>query len=208
MVHRNALYRLNYQMQSGSLQLFTHSVCVWSVLSVSLWTRRLYPPRLLCQWDFPGTDTGVGRHFLLQGVFLTQGWKLHLLGLLHWQEGSLLIQGSPPPTLCAGALSRVGLFHPIDCSPPGSSAHRIFHWPPVHFPPFSAETNQAALGWWCHLVLWSCKRPLHCFINDLFPSQSLFPWCSFPLPHTLSIWMDRTHASPLLLQLRQAAQGV
>ena len=31
----------------------------------------------------------MGCHFLLQGVFLTQGWNLHLLCLLHWQAGSL-----------------------------------------------------------------------------------------------------------------------
>ena len=29
--------------------------------------------RLLCPWDFPGTSTGVGCHFLLQGVFPTHG---------------------------------------------------------------------------------------------------------------------------------------
>ena len=27
--------------------------------------------RLLCPWDFPGKNTGVGCHFLLQGIFLT-----------------------------------------------------------------------------------------------------------------------------------------
>ena len=27
--------------------------------------------RLLCQWDFPCKNTGVGCHFLLQGIFLT-----------------------------------------------------------------------------------------------------------------------------------------
>ena len=27
----------------------------------------------LCPWDFPGTSTGVDCHFLLQGIFLTQG---------------------------------------------------------------------------------------------------------------------------------------
>ena len=27
----------------------------------------------LLLWDFPGKDTGVGCHFLLQGLFLTQG---------------------------------------------------------------------------------------------------------------------------------------
>ena len=27
---------------------------------------------LLCPWDFPGKTTGMGCHFLLQGIFLTQ----------------------------------------------------------------------------------------------------------------------------------------
>ena len=34
-------------------------------------------------------NTGVGCHALLQGIFLTQGSNLHLLSLLHWQDGSL-----------------------------------------------------------------------------------------------------------------------
>ena len=28
---------------------------------------------LLCPWDFPGNNTGVDCHFLLLGIFLTQG---------------------------------------------------------------------------------------------------------------------------------------
>ena len=35
--------------------------------------RGLWPTRLLCLWDSPGRNTGVGCHFLLQGIFLTQG---------------------------------------------------------------------------------------------------------------------------------------
>ena len=35
--------------------------------------------RLLCPWDFPGENTGVGCHFLLQGIFPTQGLNPHLL---------------------------------------------------------------------------------------------------------------------------------
>ena len=42
--------------------------------------------RLLCPWDFPGKDIGMGCHFLLQGIFLTQGSNLCLL---HWQADSL-----------------------------------------------------------------------------------------------------------------------
>ena len=32
-----------------------------------------------CPWDFPGKNAGMGCHFLLQGIFLTQGLNLHLL---------------------------------------------------------------------------------------------------------------------------------
>ena len=39
--------------------------------------------RLLCPWDSPGKNIGVGCHFLLQGVFLTQKSSLYLLCLLH-----------------------------------------------------------------------------------------------------------------------------
>ena len=50
---------------------------------------RDYPTRLLCPWEFPGKNTGVGCHFLLQGVFPTQGSNPCLLRLLHWQVVSL-----------------------------------------------------------------------------------------------------------------------
>ena len=42
--------------------------CIW--LFATLWT---VATRLLCPWDFPGKNTGMGCHFLLQGIFLTQG---------------------------------------------------------------------------------------------------------------------------------------
>ena len=34
--------------------------------------------RFLCPRDFPGKNTGVGCHFLLQGIFMTQGSNLGL----------------------------------------------------------------------------------------------------------------------------------
>ena len=37
------------------------------------------PRRLPCPWDFPSKNTGVGCHFLLQGIFPTQGSNLNLL---------------------------------------------------------------------------------------------------------------------------------
>ena len=43
---------------------------------------------LVHPWDFPGKNTVVGCHFLLQKIFLTQGLNLHLLHcrwiLYHW----------------------------------------------------------------------------------------------------------------------------
>ena len=39
--------------------------------------------RLLCPWDSPGKNTGVGCHFFLQVIFLTQGSNP---GLLHCRQ--------------------------------------------------------------------------------------------------------------------------
>ena len=50
-----------------------------SVMSNSLPPHGLYPAKLLCPWNFPGKNAGVGCHSLLQGIFLTQGLNLALL---------------------------------------------------------------------------------------------------------------------------------
>ena len=64
-----------------------------SVVSDSLAT-----PWLLCPWDFPGKNTGVGCYFFLQGIVLIQGSSPHFL---HWQADSLPLshQGSPSETI-------------------------------------------------------------------------------------------------------------
>ena len=59
------------------------------MLSRSVTSDCLQPARLLCLWDSPGKNTGVGCHFLLQGIFLIQGLNPCLLCLLHWQVDSL-----------------------------------------------------------------------------------------------------------------------
>ena len=76
-------------------------VCAQSLSPIWLFAA---PSRLLCPWDFPSTSTGVGYHFLLQGIFLTQGLNPCLLHLLHLQAdclplshlGSPLLEISPP----------------------------------------------------------------------------------------------------------------
>ena len=54
-----------------------------SVMSNSLWSQGLEPTRLLHPWDFPGKNTGMGCHILLQEIFPTQGLNL---GLLHCRQ--------------------------------------------------------------------------------------------------------------------------
>ena len=55
--------------KEGDVPLF----CMSSVMSDSWRPHGRQPTRLLCPWDSPGKITGVGSHFLLQGIFLTQG---------------------------------------------------------------------------------------------------------------------------------------
>ena len=65
-----------------------------------MWPHRQQSTRLPCPWDSPGKNTGVGCHFLLQCMKVKSEREV--------------AQSCPT-------------FHnPMDCSPPGSSAHGIF----------------------------------------------------------------------------------
>ena len=73
------------------------SVRVCSVASVvpdSVWPYGLQAPKLICPWDSPGKNRGVGCHFLLQGIFPTQGSNPGLLYcrqiLYRWATGEAL----------------------------------------------------------------------------------------------------------------------
>ena len=63
-----------YCLVAKLCQLFA---IMWTVCSI---------PGFFCPWDFPGKNTEVGCHFLLQDIFLTQILNLHLL---LWQADSL-----------------------------------------------------------------------------------------------------------------------
>ena len=55
-------------------------VCVCVLITQSCSTLLPHGPvRLLCPWNFPGKNTGVGWHSLLQGIFPTQGSNICLL---------------------------------------------------------------------------------------------------------------------------------
>jgi len=54
-----------------------------AVMTDSLWPHGLWLTSLLCPWNSPGKNSGVGCHALLQGIFLTQ--RFHL-GLPHYRQ--------------------------------------------------------------------------------------------------------------------------
>ena len=69
-------------------------------MSDSVRPHRWQPIRLLCPWDSPGKNTGVGCHFLLQCMKV--------------KSESEVAQSCPT------------FSDPMDCSLPGSSVHGIF----------------------------------------------------------------------------------
>ena len=125
-------------------------------MSNTLRLRGLQPSKLLCPWDFPGKNTGMGCHFLPQGIFPTQGLKPCLFPLLHSQLGSLplvatwealykhSVQFSLVAQLC------LTLCDPMDCSPPGSSVHgisqaRTLEWVVISFSRGSSQLRYRTL---------------------------------------------------------------
>ena len=74
---RREIFKIDRRGSEGHVRV------ILSVVPNSLRPHGLQPTRLLCPWDFPGKSTGVGCHFLLQGIFPTQGSNL---GLLHCRQ--------------------------------------------------------------------------------------------------------------------------
>ena len=94
--------------------------CPFFATSWTSWTTRLP-----CPWNFPGRNTGVDCHFLLQGIFPTQGSNL--------QADSL-----PLLLLLLSCFSRVRLCNPTDGSlprspTPGILQARTLEWVAICF---------------------------------------------------------------------------
>ena len=115
------------------LLLSAHEVCVLGIRSLltktsqdHLYCAALLPlcpilcdamdcsPRLLCPWDSPGKNTGVGCHALLQEIFPTQGSNPRIFCLTcisrqilhHWEPGPL---GQQLDSRCWKVLSHLQL---------------------------------------------------------------------------------------------------
>ena len=84
-----------------------------SAVSDSLRPHERQPTGLLCPWDSPGNNTGVGCHSLLQGVFLTQQSNP---GLLHCRQILYRLSYEASPKKCPSEPGRpadtLGCAHP------------------------------------------------------------------------------------------------
>ena len=85
--------------------------------------------RLPSPWDSPGKNTGVGCHFLFQGIFLTQGLNPCLLS---WQVDSLPRSQLGNP--CQMSLGDKNLPAPLKISDPKKQKFIICVFPQLHCP--------------------------------------------------------------------------
>ena len=137
---------------------------------------------------FPGKNTGVGCHALLQGIVPTPGLNLHLLCLLCWQVGSLALAPPGKPILYYTYWKLISLLPTIPPSVQFSSlVVSNSSWPhgPQHSrPPCPSPTprvysNSSPLSRWCHPAISSSVIPFSPAFN-LSQHQGLFKWVSSP----------------------------
>ena len=92
----NILSTFNQGGPPGRCVVWDTSFKIWAwILSTCqiLWNPQDHSLCPLCPWDFPGKNTGVDCHLLLQSIFWTQGWNHYLLPcrqrylpLSHWDS--------------------------------------------------------------------------------------------------------------------------
>ena len=140
-----------------------------SVVSNSLWPRGLSSTSLLCPWDYPGKNTGVGYHFLPQGIFPTQGPCPHLLQLLHGQADSLPLSHLGSKQLY---FNSVQFSHSVvsDSLRPREPQHAR---PPHSSPTPRVYSNSCALSQWCNPTISSSIVPFSSHLQS-FPASGSF----------------------------------
>ena len=118
---------------------------------------------------FPKQNTGVGFHFLLQGVFLIQELNPHLL---HWQVDFFTTEPPGKPLkggkLVVESLSRVQLF--------------VTPWTVAHQAPLSMGFPGKSTGVGCHFLF-----------QGIFPTQGSNPG----LPHCRQTLYHLSHQGSL-----------
>jgi len=132
----------------------------------------------LCAWDFPGKNTEVGCHFLLQGIFWNQGSNLGLLQcrqiLHHWA-----IWEAPYNDLNACFSSVQFSLSVVSNS---LRPHELQHTrPPCPSPTPGVHSNSRPSSQWCHPDISSSVVPFSFCPQSLpasesFPISQLFAW--------------------------------
>ena len=129
-------------------------------------------------WNFPGKSTRVGCHFLLQGIFLTQGLnpglphcKQMLYHLSHQRWECKLVQPFSSVTQSCLTLQPHGLQHAR---------------PPCPSPAPGAYSNSCPLSRWCHPTISSSVVPFSSCLQSFLASGSfqMSPWCRTEVVHT------------------------
>ena len=173
---------------------YTHSVCVCVcvcararayAMSDSWDSIDCRPPRLLCPWDSSGKNTEVGCHFLLQGIFPTQGSNLHLLHC--WWI--FYCWATRKSTLIVQSLSHVQLF--------------VTPWTTAHQAPLSSAVSRSLLKFMSfesvmlskHLIF--C-RPFSC--PQSFPASGSFQMCQLFASGGQSIGVSASSVLPINTQ--------
>ena len=152
--------------------MLSHFSRAW--LCATLWT---VAHQAHLSWDFPGKNTGVSCHVLLQGIFPTQGSNPHLLNLLHWQVGSLPLAppGKPGTRFSSVQSSRSVVSDSL-------RPHELQHTrPPCPSPTPGVYSNSCPLSQWCHPTISSSVVPFSSCPQYLpasgsFPMSQLFTW--------------------------------
>ena len=90
-------------------------VCCCCCLVVKSWPTlcdpmEYSPPGSSCLWDFPGKNTGVGCHFLFQGIFLTRR-------VVWWAQNIFLCPVSMQPHLTIFCISLIFTFQREESCP-------------------------------------------------------------------------------------------
>ena len=117
-------------------------------MSDSVRPHRQQPTRLLCPWDSPGKNTGVGCHFLLQCVKVKSEREV--------------------------AQSCLTLSDPMACSLLGSSVHGIFQARVLEWVPLPSPKTQTSY-YQTSICCCSVDQPCPTFCNPMNCSTPGFP---------------------------------
>ena len=134
-----------------------------SVVSNSLWPHGLEPTRSLLPSDSPCKSTGVGCHFLLQRIVLTQGSNP---GLLHCRQMLYyLSHQAKVPSLSSVQFSRSVLSDSL-------RPHELQHTsPPCPSPSPGVHSDSQPPSQWCHPAISSSVVPFSSCPQSLLASE-------------------------------------